>query len=139
VIFQNAPSSKTRWVNFQAFSGARGFTLSELLVSLSVLGLIAAFAIPSILAGVANNSKKALLKEAFNFISNGIREGVDMGQLRTTNDLTYFQSKLNATKVCTNATAQGCWTGQEQILARTPQLPLPWNLQRVLLLPILKT
>ncbi len=96
-----------------------GFTLSELLVSMAVLGLIAAFAIPSILAAVGENSKKALLKETFNMISNGLREGVDMGTLRTTNDINYYRSKFNAIKICNNASAEGCWTGTN-IAQNTP-------------------
>jgi prepilin-type N-terminal cleavage/methylation domain-containing protein len=46
-----------------------GFTLSELLVSLAVLGLIAAFAIPKVLSSVADSSTKAIGKEAISVIS----------------------------------------------------------------------
>lgn len=47
-----------------------GFTLSELLVSLAVLGLIAAFAIPKVLSAVADSSTKAIGKEAISVISS---------------------------------------------------------------------
>ncbi len=47
-----------------------GFTLSELLVSLAVLGLIAAFAIPKVLSAVADSSTKAIGKEAIGVISS---------------------------------------------------------------------
>ena len=48
----------------------KGFTLSELLVSLAVLGLIAAFAIPKVLTSVGNSSFVANAKEAISTISN---------------------------------------------------------------------
>jgi prepilin-type N-terminal cleavage/methylation domain-containing protein len=39
----------------------QGFTLSELLVSLAVLGLIAAFAIPKVLTAVGESSSRAMV------------------------------------------------------------------------------
>jgi prepilin-type N-terminal cleavage/methylation domain-containing protein len=47
----------------------QGFTLSELLVSLAVLGLIAAFAIPKVLTAVGESSARAIGREAFGMIS----------------------------------------------------------------------
>ncbi|MCS6266153.1 MAG: prepilin-type N-terminal cleavage/methylation domain-containing protein [Vampirovibrio sp.] len=48
----------------------KGFTLSELLVSLAVLGLIAAFAVPKVLSSVGNSAFLANAKEAISTISN---------------------------------------------------------------------
>lgn len=47
----------------------KGFTLSELLVSLAVLGLIAAFAVPKVLTSVGNSTLLANAKEALSTIS----------------------------------------------------------------------
>ena len=47
----------------------KGFTLSELLVSLAVLGLIAAFAVPKVLTTVGNSTLLANTKEAMSTIS----------------------------------------------------------------------
>ena len=47
----------------------QGFTLSELLVSLAVLGLIASFAIPKVLTAVGESSSRAIGREAFGMIS----------------------------------------------------------------------
>ena len=47
----------------------QGFTLSELLVSLAVLGLIAAFAIPKVLTAVGESSARAIGRETFGMIS----------------------------------------------------------------------
>jgi prepilin-type N-terminal cleavage/methylation domain-containing protein len=48
----------------------QGFTLSELLVSLAVLGLIAAFAIPKVLSAVNEAGIKAVGKEAISMVSS---------------------------------------------------------------------
>jgi prepilin-type N-terminal cleavage/methylation domain-containing protein len=47
----------------------KGFTLSELLVSLAVLGLIAAFAVPKVLTSVGDSSFLANTKECLSVIS----------------------------------------------------------------------
>jgi type IV fimbrial biogenesis protein FimT len=47
----------------------QGFTLSELLVSLAVLGLIAAFAIPKVLTAVGQSSARAIGSELIAMIS----------------------------------------------------------------------
>jgi prepilin-type N-terminal cleavage/methylation domain-containing protein len=47
----------------------KGFTLSELLVSLAVLGLIAAFAIPKVLTSVGDSSTLAVIKESMAIVS----------------------------------------------------------------------
>gem|GEM_PF-2251596 len=75
----------------------RGFTLSELLVSLAVLGLISALTLPKIFTNVENLKKKAVFKETFMVLQ----------QMYTTNHLKggMFIRKaqldtLNATKTC---------------------------------------
>jgi prepilin-type N-terminal cleavage/methylation domain-containing protein len=47
-----------------------GFTLSELLVSLAVLGLIAGLTVPSIVFSVEKSRKKALLKETVQLLND---------------------------------------------------------------------
>jgi prepilin-type N-terminal cleavage/methylation domain-containing protein len=93
--------------------GRKGFTLSELLVSLSVLGLIAALAIPSIITALEKNQKKARFKETYNSIANVIQAGVASGELTDTGNLAYFGRNLNAQKVCTNSGVEGCWAGTD--------------------------
>ncbi len=47
----------------------QGFTLSELLVSLAILGVIAAFSIPKILTSVGESSARAIGREALGMIA----------------------------------------------------------------------
>jgi prepilin-type N-terminal cleavage/methylation domain-containing protein len=99
-----------------------GFTLSELLVSLSVLALIAAFSIPSILAGLEKNQKKARYNETFNVISNVVQSGVASGELTDSGNITYLGKNVNAQKICTNASAEGCW-GSSDTTSNTATSP----------------
>lgn len=86
------------------FTKHRGFTLAELLIALAILGEIATFTIPKILASSQQQQKKAVFKETIATFS----ELAYMAHLQ--GDRTYFINNLNAVKICdTNATAQGCW------------------------------
>jgi prepilin-type N-terminal cleavage/methylation domain-containing protein len=48
---------------------AKGFTLSELLIAIAILGLIATFTIPKVLQSVGNSTNKAIGKETASVIS----------------------------------------------------------------------
>ena len=106
-----------------------GFTLSELLVSLAVLGLIAGISVPQIVLSVDRSKNKAVLQEAFKTISDITNAGVLNGDfanitdwnLTTSTDpkgiVGYISSKLNYVKQCETAdtTSGGCtlgWPGQ---------------------------
>jgi prepilin-type N-terminal cleavage/methylation domain-containing protein len=81
-----------------------GFTLSELLVSLAVLGLIAGLTVPSVVNSVDISRQKAVLKEDIQAISQITQEGyldgtfesiTDWSVLNTTDPIVqYFTSKL---------------------------------------------
>lgn len=89
----------------------RGFTLAELLICLAILGEIATFTVPKILASQQNNQKTAVFKETIGAIGAAVNIGLQSGALDpTTNGNTYFLNTLNATKTCTtNSSTQGCW------------------------------
>jgi len=82
----------------------KGFTLSELLVSLAVLGLIAAFAVPKVLTSVGNSTLLANAKEAISTIS-GAYEALKAdfnGMLPTTTGLqmvTGIPSKMSFNQI----------------------------------------
>ena len=113
----------------------KGFTLSELLVSLAVLGLIAGLTVPSIITSVQQAKKKAVFKEDFQALTSIISAGVLNGDFEniTTWDVVnqngagsitnYFTQKLNAVRQCltTDYTSIGCttngggtWGGDDQ-------------------------
>ncbi|MCX5920361.1 MAG: type II secretion system protein, partial [Candidatus Melainabacteria bacterium] len=103
-----APSTKHQAPSTKHHKPFKGFTLSELLVSLAVLGLIAGLTVPSIINSVQVAKKRALLKESLQLISSIVQAGVLNGDFQniTTFDIVnqngpgsitnYFTSKLNA-------------------------------------------
>ena len=99
----------------------KGFTLSELLVSLAVLGLIAGLTVPSIVNAVQVSRTKAVLKETFqivsllaqDFVMNGDASSITSYSPTATGAGTiadYISSKLSITKQClsTDLTSDGC-------------------------------
>jgi prepilin-type N-terminal cleavage/methylation domain-containing protein len=78
----------------------RGFTLSELLVSLAVLGLIAAFGIPKILSAVDEKAHKAAAKEAMGMIAGAHASWIaeNGGILGSTTTATDLSKKMNYVK-----------------------------------------
>ena len=92
----------------------KGFTLSELLVSLAVLGLIAGLTVPSVINSVSRARNKALQKETVQVIASIIQDGMMNGDFtaitnwsiaNTTDPIVqYFTRKLNASKQCPDGT-----------------------------------
>lgn len=87
-----------------------GFTLTELLISLGVLGLIASFAIPSVVNAMGQSAHKALLKESVNTIATVAQAGILSGDL-TPDDAgeQYMIKTLNANKVCPTGACPNTW------------------------------
>ncbi|MFM7390320.1 MAG: Tfp pilus assembly protein FimT/FimU [Vampirovibrionales bacterium] len=89
----------------------QGFTLSELLISLAVLGLIAALTLPSIFNSVAQNQMKAVERELLTSVAQVVTEGLQSGTIATTGAgfREALIQKLNPSRVCnTDFVTQGC-------------------------------
>ena len=103
------------YVNFKAVKQSSsqavklGFTLSELLVSLAVLGLIAGLTVPSIVTSVENSKRKAILKEGVQLFSDLV---ADYAMNAPSQDFrTWVFTKVNTVKNCTGGVqAGGCHT-----------------------------
>jgi prepilin-type N-terminal cleavage/methylation domain-containing protein len=84
----------------------RAFTLSELLIAVAILGLIATFTIPKVLVSVRNTQDKAIAKETVATIHSVLFEGWQNGSINAntldSDVLTVLQQKLNATSYCTS-------------------------------------
>ena len=91
----------------------QGFTLAELLIALAILGVIATFTIPKILAGSSESQNKALFKETISAINEVVYDGVMSNELysgMTGYPDDYVIDRINAIQVCmTDAEAEGCW------------------------------
>ena len=87
-----------------------GFTLTELLVSIGVLGLIATFAIPSVVNAMGQSANKALLKESINIIATVAQAGVLSGDLTPDDEGEQYMIKtLNANKICLTGACPNTW------------------------------
>jgi prepilin-type N-terminal cleavage/methylation domain-containing protein len=90
----------------------QGFTLSELLVSLAVLGLIAAFAIPKVLTAVGESSSRAIGRELLGMISESYQairanNNGNVPRATTAQDLI---NTMNYARVGTGGNGQGAGT-----------------------------
>lgn len=86
----------------------KGFTLNELLIMLSIIGVIATFLVPKIIQDVEAQEDKVKLKDTLTLLEQvaqtAYREGA-WGELRWN----YFTNRINATKLCPNGgLADGC-------------------------------
>lgn len=86
-----------------------GFTLAELLIALTILGVIAVFTIPKILQAQQDSRNKAVLRETYGALSSIYEEGFLKGTMTHGNTVSYLAGRLNAVKICPNdAYAEGC-------------------------------
>lgn len=87
-----------------------GFTLAELLIALSILGVIAVFTVPKVLQSQQDSKRLSILKESIATVSEILYEGWTEKKINASSNGLYILDHLNAVKVCrTDATAQGCW------------------------------
>lgn len=109
-----------------------GFTLSEVLLVLSVIGVVAALTIPTLIQKVSNDQYVSKLKKEYSTLSqafllvqtdyNGDITPLFPGS--ATNVMNAFTTKLNVIKNC--GTATGCWYNTPiNGLNGTPTWPTP--------------
>ena len=105
------------------------FTLAEVLITLGIIGVIAAMTLPSL---IANYKNKVLLNQAKNSYSkisnalllvktqNGYDSYADFFRPNTTNDelMQELSKSLKMTKIC-NAYRGGCWTWKTKYNKKT--------------------
>ena len=89
-----------------------GFTLIEALLSMALLGVVAAFTIPQILQSTQSTQSKTLYLDTLSEIQGVIYDGTLSGETVNSLSLTdYMAKKLNAIKTCrVNFQTEGCYT-----------------------------
>jgi prepilin-type N-terminal cleavage/methylation domain-containing protein len=100
----------------------KGFTLAELLVAMSVFGIISTFSISKGITAYNNSVKKALLKETFSTFNGALHELMLEGTIRfhpvgqSNFPVRKFLEKLNALKICeVHAFNEGCVSDASQV------------------------
>ena len=84
-----------------------GFTLSELLIALAILGVIATFTIPKVLQSQADQATKAKFLETYAALSE-VNYFLFQNSIPESNYLQTLQERMNATRFCTDGLAEGC-------------------------------
>lgn len=88
----------------------RGFTYTELLMSLFLIGSMTTFAITKILTSYQNHQKLAVVREVVGTLNQVVYMGRVTGELSLENFGSYMRSHINAVKVCpSNSYTEGCW------------------------------
>lgn len=88
-----------------AFLGrAKGFTLAELLIALAILGEIATFTIPKIIASQQNGQRNAQMKETVATIAAAYQQAQLSGIVTSSTRLQHLTPYMNYASVDTSAT-----------------------------------
>jgi prepilin-type N-terminal cleavage/methylation domain-containing protein len=85
------------------------FTMSELLIALAILGLIATFTVPKVLHSIDEANYRTALKEAESLIQSVANQAYTQGY--TGNRFDYYRENVNTVKTCTNGVVEGCMVG----------------------------
>ncbi len=97
---------------------AKGFTLAEVLITLVVIGIIAAITVPLILSNYAEQEKASKVKKAYSTLANAMTRvkadggdyifDVEESQENTNNWFnSYIKPYFSTLKICYNE--KGCW------------------------------
>ena len=97
----------------------RAFTLAETLITLVIIGVVAAITIPSMINNFKETEYKTAYKKAFSDLSNALndanRENLLVSSESSTDtaanyyNFTQLKSKFKVTKDCDNNNNRGCW------------------------------
>lgn len=99
-------------LKIQSLEQLAGFTLAELLIALTILGVITTFTIPKILASQQDGQRNAVLKESIATLDSTLYNLTITDTVTDNTDLLpLVQSKINYVKLCSSNTpiADGCW------------------------------
>lgn len=103
----------------------KGFTLAEVLITLAIIGIVAALTIPTLVASIQNNQLKIAYKKAFRDASIAWMEAFSDGTLQERPgwvsdpscdyNFNQFMAKFTIIKQCSGSVANtsGCWAPNE--------------------------
>ncbi len=100
----------------------RAFTLAEVLITLGIIGIVAAMTLPALIANHQKTQTATRLKRAYNVISNAIQQAksehgdVELWELSSSNDIqassdfanTYLIPYMNVIKKCDTSITDDC-------------------------------
>lgn len=109
-----------------------GFTLAEVLITLGIIGVVAAMTIPTLISNFQDTQYKVAYKKAYadanNALNLAISKGESYANFSSTADLAalsvnwpIFSSQFNIVRTCTNNDNDQCWdmSGEQSMGAPT--------------------
>lgn len=91
------------------------FTLAEVLITLGIIGVVAAIIIPTLLNNSQTQQYTSAAKKTFSGLSNAtnlilVDNGGNLSNIfSNANVVDTYSGKMNIIKKCSNSTAEGCW------------------------------
>lgn len=111
------------------FNYKYGFTLAEVLITLGIIGIVAAMTIPTLIKNTQDSEFKSAWKKAFSELSQADQQiitdngGQDFtGQCSNFNNIclrNLFMEKLKSIKQCNNSITDGCVVGNSKFMDGT--------------------
>lgn len=113
---------------------SEGFTLSEVLITLGIIGVLAALTIPSLMNNVQDTQYKSAYKKAYSTVSQAFTKATadgDIGPMTgtcssqgTEANFVALKNQFKVVKSCTNSQTGGCWnTTGEPWRSENPAAP----------------
>ena len=111
-------------ISFRNSTGAKGFTLAEVLLTLAIIGVVAALTIPAVITKVTKDQYVTGLKKAYNTLKSVEREAIqehgpmESWNMAETNKVIfekYLKDYFDILKIC-EGTEKGCWTDEQTFL-----------------------
>lgn len=108
----------SRHVNLLPIKVRLGFTLAEVLITLGIIGVVAAMTIPTLLTKLNNRHTESMLREDYSILQQMMTSANDDGAMSSITDLnnmtvmkswfqTYFLPYIKVANVCYDE--KGCW------------------------------
>lgn len=101
------------------------FTLAEVLITLVVIGVVAAFAISALLQSTMNTEYKVGYKKAYSDVSRGVLASIAFGDFPertekfdfdiTNEEWNILKKQFGIAKLCENNNAYDCWVDSERL------------------------
>ena len=95
-----------------------GFTLAEVLITLGIIGVVAAITLPVVINKTQEKELKVGYKKAYSDMQKALSDGIfeqvftrttKYDNIATINEFEYFQSKFHVSKFCPKGKLYSCW------------------------------
>jgi len=95
------------------------FTLAEVLITLTIIGVIAAITIPNLMKNYQTHIFKTAYKQAYADINQAFAQAFKDGELTETNNLQILKENLKVSKECKSGDLYSCWAQGDTVCGGT--------------------